>query len=362
MDYYAVLEISRDADDREIKRAYRQLARKYHPDVNNGSEEANERFKQLSEAFAVLSDPQKRRQYDTGGTTDFGFDAGMGSIFDIFNQAFGFGFAGGRHASPGRDIEYAVDIELEEVLTGTERTVTFERVGRCEACSGSGAAPGSATATCTTCAGRGQVRQRQDTILGSMVSVVTCPECGGSGQIVDEPCEECDGKGVRRHAEDIKVTVPPGIRDGQHLEYTGLGDMSPDGGPAGNLYVRVDVRDHDAFTRHDNHLAMSLDIVFAQAALGDTITVPTIDGETDIHIQPGTQSGEEIRLRGKGLPSLRSTRRGDQVVVVKVMTPTELSDRQIELLHELASEDGIELQTPPSCGLFDRVKQLFGAK
>jgi len=358
-----VLGVSRDADGQEIKQAYRQLARRYHPDVNGGSAEATDRFKQISEAYAVLSDQQKRRRYDAGGVFDFGFDGSMGSIFDIFNQAFGFSNMGrGRWASPGRDLEQQVDIELEEVLTGAERNLTYERMARCEACRGSGAAAGSKPVTCPTCGGHGQVRQRQETILGSMVTIVSCPDCGGTGEIIEDACPDCGGSGVARTTEQLGVEIPRGIKDGQHLEYAGMGAVSADGGPPGNLYVRVNIADHEVFTRHGNHLYMSLDISFAQAALGDTVTVPTLEGNEELQIPAGIQSGEELRLRGQGLPSLRNSRRGDEVISVRVNTPTQLTERQIELLHELAREEGTELNPPAGSGIFDRVRKAFGGE
>ncbi len=363
MDYYEVLGVSRDADGHEIKQAYRRLARRYHPDVNGGSAEATERFKQISEAYAVLADPQKRRRYDAGGVSDFGFDGGLGSIFDIFNQAFGFSNMGRRAwTSPGRDLEQQLDLELEEVLTGGQRDLTYERMAPCEACKGSGAAPGSKPITCPTCGGHGQVRQRQQTILGSMVTIISCPDCGGSGEIIDEPCPECGGQGVVRTAEQLRVEIPAGIADGQHLEYAGMGDISANGGPPGNLYVRLNVADHEVFTRHGNHLYMALEISFAQAALGDTLTVPTLEGSEELQIPAGIQSGEELRLRGRGLPSLRSSRRGDQVIALRVNTPTELSDRQIELLQELAREEGTELRPPAGSGIFERVRKALGGE
>lgn len=364
IDYYEVLGVSRDADGREIKRAYRLLARQYHPDVNGGSTEATERFKQISEAYAVLSDPHKRRHHDAGGVDfDFGFgNGGMGSIFDIFNQAFGFAGGGRRWATPGRDLEEHVHIELEEVLTGAQRRIEYRRSATCEACGGSGAAPGSSPAVCPTCGGHGQVRQQQQTILGSMVTVVTCPDCGGAGQVISDPCPQCNGAGTAAVTEELEVTVPPGIKDGQHLEYADRGDVSPEAGPPGNLYVRINVAEHGTFTRHNNHLHMSLDISFMQAALGDTITVPTLEGETELQIPPGIQSGEELRLPGKGLPDLRNARRGAQVISVRVRTPTDLTEEQADLLRQLATEEGLELRPPGGVTVFDRVKKAFGGQ
>ena len=360
-DYYEVLGVGRDASASDIKKAYRQLARKYHPDVNGGSADATERFKKISEAYAVLSDPQKRRRYDAGGLGDFAFDGGFSSFFDIFNQAFGFNMSGAR-SSPGRDREAHITIELEEVLIGSERTLDYERIGLCETCDGSGAAAGSTPVPCSFCAGHGQVRQRRETLLGTMTTVITCPECKGTGQVVKDPCEDCAGRGVKSIAEQLEVRIPAGIRDGQHLELRGMGDVSLDGGPPGNLYVRISVTEHPTFTRHGDHLYMPLDVTISQAALGDMVTVKTIDGEHELTISPGIQSGTELRIKGKGLPSLGSNRRGDQVVSVRVKTPTELSDRQLQLLRELAIEDGVDITPPADSSIFERVKRLFGTR
>lgn len=360
-DYYEVLGVSRDASASDIKTAYRQLARKYHPDVNGGSADATERFKKISEAYAVLSDPQKRRRYDAGGLGDFAFDGGFSSFFDIFNQAFGFNMNGAR-SSPGRDREAHITIELEEVLIGSERTIDYERISLCETCDGSGAAPGSQPIPCSFCAGHGQVRQRRETLLGTMTTVITCPECKGTGRVVKDPCEDCAGRGVKSIAEQLEVHIPAGIRDGQHLELRGMGDVSLDGGPPGNLYVRISVTDHPTFTRHGDHLYMPLDVTISQAALGDMVTVKAIEGEHELTIPPGIQSGTELRIKGKGLPSLGSTRRGDQVVSVRVKTPTELTDRQLELLRELAIEDGVDITPPADSSIFERVKRLFGTR
>lgn len=366
MDYYEILGVSKDANQSEIKRAYRRLAREYHPDVNSGSEEAQEKFKKISEAYAVLSDPSKRRQYDAGGSVDFssgfgGRGAGANMFEELFREAFGFGFGStGGSVNVGRDLEHAVSIDLEDVLTGTERKITYQRKVECETCGGTGAAPGSSPVRCPTCGGHGQVRRRQRTLLGDMMTVTTCPECGGSGEIIQDPCPDCGGEGVASVTEELTVEVPPGIRDGQHLEYSGYGDKPPGGGRAGNLYVRVDVNEHEHFERHNNDLHLPVEISFIQAALGDRVQVPTIDGSEEIDINPGTQSGEQIRLKSRGLPGLRSSRRGDQIVTINVVTPEDLTERQIELLQEFAREEGLDLNPPPDSSFFDRVKHAFG--
>ncbi|MFO7947976.1 MAG: DnaJ C-terminal domain-containing protein [Armatimonadota bacterium] len=308
-----------------------------------------------------MSDPQKRRRYDSGESVDFGAGFRGGSIFEeLFSQAFGFDFQGGHSVPVGQHIEQAVTVDFEDVLTGAVREIEYERVVPCDTCGGSGARPGSTPMRCPTCAGRGQVQRRQQTLLGNMVTVVTCPECGGSGQVIDDPCPECHGEGVMRSTKTLTVEIPPGIQDGQQLKYDGYGDTSADSGRAGDLYVRVDVNDHGTFERRDNHIYLPLQISVAQAALGDRITVPTLESEEEIEIRPGTETGDEIRLRGQGLPQLRNPRRGDQVVHVRVKTPADLTDRQVELLQEFAREEGIELNPPPNSSFFDRVKQAFG--
>jgi molecular chaperone DnaJ len=362
MDYYEVLGVSRDADPSDIKKAYRRLARECHPDVNGGSEEATDRFKQISEAYSVLSDPEKRHRYDHGGASGFGFDGGLDFFVEMFNQTMGCGGPRYHRPAAGRDRELVVTVTLEDVLNGAEQQVQYDRIGLCETCKGQGTAAGSHPLTCPVCNGQGQVRQRQDTILGSMMTIATCYNCNGAGTVIEEPCPDCEGAGAVRTAEELIVQVPAGIEDGQHLEYAGMGDVSAAGGRAGNLYVRVQVAKHDTFTRHGTHIYMPMEISFAQAALGDVVEVPTLKESREVEVSPGTQSGEELRLRGQGLPSLRSGRRGDQILSVRVKTPTDLTDRQTELLRELAREEGIELTEPASSSIFDRVRKAFGGQ
>lgn len=364
-DYYAILGVSPDASAEEIKRAYRRLAREYHPDVNGGDPEAEERFKQVGEAYAVLSDPEKRRRYDTYGgdsPADFGFADGFPDFFSIFEQAFGFGGGRGVRASIGADIHHEIEIELEEVLTGATRDISLVRQVRCQTCGGSGAKVGSTPDRCTQCQGHGRVRQMRQTLLGNMVTVVTCPQCRGQGTIIREFCEACEGHGVVRATEEFTVTVPPGIESGQHLEYEGRGDVS-ESGLAGSLYVRVTVRPHDEFIREGWHVRSVVPVHFWQAALGDTLTVRTLEGEETLHLAAGTQSGTELRLKGRGLPDLRRRGRGDHILTVQVVTPEELTAEQRELLEELARSFGHE---PPASrdrgagkGFFARVRETL---
>jgi molecular chaperone DnaJ len=360
-DYYEILGVPRDASPDDIKRAYRSLARETHPDVNGSSPDAEERFKELGEAYAVLGDPDKRRRYDLHGSadaSDFGFADGFPDIFEIFNQAFG--FSGGRHAANfGRDLQYEVEIELEEVLTGAGRKIELTRQVHCETCHGSGAKPGSTPATCSTCQGAGRVRQVRQSLFGNMVSVGACPTCRGQGAIITEHCETCSGAGRVQQTETFTVEIPAGIESGQHLEYQGYGDVG-EGGSVGSLYVRVTVADHDEFLREGPHVHALLPLAFWQAALGDRLTVRTLEGETQVTIKPGTQHGSQIRLGGKGLPQLRRRGRGDHIFTVQLTTPQDLTAEQREAFVELARAFGEE---PPAGetdkGFFARVRETL---
>jgi molecular chaperone DnaJ len=362
-DYYEILGVDRSASPDEIKKAYRRLAREYHPDVNNGDAAAEERFKQLGEAYAVLGDPDKRQHYDHYGTTspaDFGFSGGFPDIFDIFNEAFGFA-GGGQRRRAGRDVQVEVSLELEEVLTGAQRTIPLTRRTVCSECRGSGAHPEAKPAVCPVCQGAGRVRQVHNSLFGNMVTVAACSRCRGQGQIITDPCPQCEGSGRVETAEEFTVDIPPGIESGQHLEYEGYGDAG-DGGPPGSLYVRITVAPHPHLVREGMNLHSLLTISFSQAALGDRVQAVTLEGEHEITVPAGIQSGEQIKLKGQGLPHLRRRGRGDQLVTVQVVTPTSLTERQRELLEQLALESGDELPTAPpeAKGFFERLKETLG--
>lgn len=357
-DYYAILGVSRDASAEEIKRAYRKLAREYHPDVNGNGPEAEEKFKEFGEAYAVLGDPEKRQRYDTYGSEgpgDFGMPADF-DIFDIFNQAFG--FQSSRRGAPGRDLQVEVAIDLEEVLTGASRTVELNRRVTCDTCGGSGAKPGSQPDVCQTCGGQGRVRQMQQSFFGNMVTVVACPHCRGRGTIIREYCDQCSGSGVVSTTEQFTTEIPPGIESGQHLQYEGHGDMG-ESGFAGDLYVRVTVNSHPHFVREGSTLRLAVPISISQAALGDRLTVRTLEGEHTLHLEPGTQSGTEIVLPGKGLPQLRRRGRGSQIVTLKVVTPTDLTPRQRELFEDLARAFGDDIPAGGHKGFFAKVKETL---
>jgi molecular chaperone DnaJ len=365
-DLYAVLGVGRDASDAEIKRAFRRLAQQTHPDVNQDVG-ADERFKEINEAYQVLSDPQRRQAYDMFGTTGDGSDpgfgaAGFGGFGDIFDAFFGGTQAGARRGHPlaGSDLRYDLRITLEEAVRGVEKDIEFTGLGRCETCSGSGAAPGSEAITCEQCGGRGEIRSTRRTMLGQMVNVSTCPRCQGEGKLITDPCPTCKGDGRTQRKRTLRVTIPAGIDEGHQIRLSNEGEVGPRGGPAGSLYVAVHVIAHPTLRREGTELAYDADVSIVQAALGTRITVPTVDGEEEVEIKPGTQPGTEIRLRGRGVPHLRRAgSRGDLHVFVNVVVPSKLSKRQRELLAEYADEAG-EPVSANGGGILDKVRDALG--
>ena len=371
-DLYSVLGVERGASDAEIKRAFRRLAQQWHPDVNQDPAAA-ERFKEINEAYQVLSDPQRRQQYDTfgraglggfgGGDGGAGFE-GFGGFGDIFDAFFGGAAAGARRGRPqaGADLRYDLRISFEEAIRGTEKEIEFPVLATCDVCDGSGAKPGTSSSTCPQCNGRGEVRSVRQTMLGQMVNVATCPRCRGDGRIVETPCERCNGDGRVETRRKLRVTIPAGIDEGHQIRISNEGEVGPRGGPAGSLYVAVHVAEHPALRREGTELVYETDISIAQAALGTTLQVPTIDGDEEVEVKPGTQPGTEIRLRGKGVPHLRRAgSRGDLHVFVNVAVPTKLSRRQRELLEELAGEFDEPVSRNGTGGsIFDRVKDALG--
>lgn len=358
-DYYEILGVARDASPEDVKRAYRKLARQHHPDVSGNGAESEETFKELGEAYAVLSDPEKRQRYDTYGSAgqqDYGGPADF-DIFDIFNQAFGFS-GGSRRAAPGRDLQIDLKIDLEEVLTGATRQVELKRRVKCDNCQGTGAKPGTDPAPCQTCGGQGRVRQMQQSFFGNMVSVVTCPHCRGRGTIITEYCETCGGSGLVSGSESLTVEIPPGIESGQQLQYDGYGDMGESGYP-GDLYVRVIVAVHPNFTREGPTLRSTIPISIWQAALGDRLTIKILDGEHTLHVEAGTQSGMEVVLQGKGLPQLRRRGRGPHIVTLKVVTPENLNPEQRRLFEDLARAFGDDVPAGGHKGFFSKVKETL---
>lgn len=369
-DYYQVLGVSRDCEQVEIKRAYRRLARRYHPDVCK-DDGAEDRFKEISQAYAVLSDPQKRRRYDMYGEDGLnGRNGGGGApsdIFDLFNQVFGgasgrSGGFGARAQARGSDLHYEVTIDLQGVLEGFEAELEVARQAECDDCGGSGAAAGSAPATCDMCGGRGYVSRQRQTLLGVMATTSPCPRCEGRGTVITDPCETCRGQGVTKSRQKVFVAIPPGIEDGQRIRMAGHGHVPAGGGVPGDLLIQVRVQQHPEFTRRDRDLHMDLDLSFSQAALGDTITVPTLEGETEVKVQPGAQTGETIELDGRGLPPLHGGRRGRQIINLRVVTPTDLDEEQRRLLMELALRRGEDIEPAEQTGLFDRIRKVLGGE
>jgi molecular chaperone DnaJ len=374
-DYYAVLGLARGATDNEIKRAYRRLARDLHPDVNPDPE-AKERFQEVNRAYQALTDPEKRRIVDLGGDPfDTGagagagspFGAGFGGLGDIMDAFFGGGTAtrGPRsRVRAGGDALLRLDLDLDETVFGATKEITVDTAVLCTGCGGAGTAPGTHPATCTTCAGRGEVQSVQRSFLGQVVSSRTCPTCAGTGQVIPEPCPQCGGDGRVRARRTIPVKVPAGVEDGMRIRLTGHGEVGPGGGPAGDLYVEIHERPHPVFTRDGEDLHCRVTLPMTSAALGTTLNLQTLDAEHELDIKPGTQSGSVLTLRGQGAPRLRATGRGNLVVHVEVLTPTKLDAEQEKLLRELAvlrGEDGPEATREGQGGLFSRIRDAWNA-
>jgi molecular chaperone DnaJ len=365
-DYYETLGVSRNATDEDVKRAYRKLALKYHPDRNPGDKQAEERFKEVSEAYQVLSDSHKRAQYDQFGHAAFGdggpfaggfdFTAGFQDIFgDIFGEFFGTATGGRRAQSRGEDLRYNLTLTFEEAVYGTEKKIKVPRHGPCETCGGTGAKPGTSAQTCPTCRGRGQVNFQQ----GFFSISRTCNQCHGHGTVVRDPCSSCGGAGRVRKLHTLSVKIPAGVDTGSRLKLRGEGEIAPSAGLPGDLYVVIEVEPHPFLVRNNLDVLCDMPISFVQAALGAEIDVPTLDGKVKMKIPPGTQSGKVFRLKGKGIQDVQGYRRGDQHVRVLVETPTHLTARQKELLKEFA-EAGGEETNPLTKGFFDKVKEFLG--
>jgi molecular chaperone DnaJ len=377
-DYYDILGVPRSADKSDIKRAFRQLAREYHPDVSQHAD-AETRFKEINEAYEVLSDDDKRARYDRYGHAGVqangfgGYSGGVTGFEEIFEEFFS-GFTGASRASarrgprPGRDIKVEITVSFEESVIGAEREIEIDRLEICEVCEGSGSEPGTTPVRCPMCNGSGEVRSVQQTFLGSMVRVTTCPQCQGRGEVIDTPCHNCRGqRRVRKHAV-LNVQIPAGVHEGLQIQVRGEGDAGDAGAPKGNLYVVIDVQDHEFFRRRNNDIILDININMAQAALGDVIRIPTVDGEVELTIPAGTQTGRVFRLRGKGMPRLRSdgtsAGRGDQLVYVQVAIPTQLTEQQRHLLEELGKTLGTDIHPQHSNGrgFFERVMDFFAGE
>lgn len=364
-DHYEALGVSRQATADEIKRAYRRRAREVHPDANPGDTAAEAEFKEISRAYEILSDPERRQRYDMvgdegDGPTGGGSPFGAGGLGDIFESFFGGGFGGGAPSGPpsGPDIETTITLAFEEAVFGTQAPVSVRTAIACEDCEGSGAAPGASAHTCPDCGGAGQVRRVRQSILGQMVTAGPCPRCNTLGTIVDEPCPSCSGEGRVVREQTYTVEIPAGIEDGRAVRLTGRGAVGPRGGRPGDLYIHVRVRAHERFERHGNDLLHDLHLSVAQAALGCHLDFETLDGSEDLVVERATQTGRLLRLRGRGVPHVEGRGRGDLVVRITVDTPTDLSAEEEDLLRRLAALRGEEV-APADEGFFSRIRSAF---
>ena len=371
-EYYDRLGVSKDASQDEIKRAYRKMSKKYHPDINK-EPGAEEKYKEVQEAYETLSDDQKRAAYDQygpdganagfGGQGGFGgFDggAGFGGFEDIFSSFFGGGATRNPNAPrQGDDLQYRVNLSFEEAVFGAEKEVHYNREATCKTCSGSGAKPGTSPVTCGRCHGQGVINVDTQTPLGMMRRQVTCDVCHGTGQEIKEPCQTCHGTGHEKQSHKVSVKIPAGVETGQQIRLAGQGEAGFNGGPYGDLFVIINVNPSDKFTRDGSTIYYTLNISFVQAALGDTVEVPTVHGNVEMTIPAGTQTGKTFRLKGKGAPRLRGGSQGDQHVTVKIVTPTKLNDAQKEALLAFAKASGDEKIAPQKKGFFNKVKDAL---
>ena len=384
-DYYEVLGVDRNADEAALKKAYRVLAKKYHPDMNPGDAEAEKKFKEASEAYAVLSDPEKRRQYDqfghaafeqggpgAGGFDGFNFSGDMGDIFgDIFGDLFGGGRRRGGPQGPmqGANVRTSVRITFEEAISGCEKEIELSLKDECSKCHGTGEKPGTSPETCPKCGGKGQVVFTQQSLFGTVQNVQTCPECRGTGKIIKEKCPDCYGTGYTSSKKKIKVTIPAGIDNGQSIRIREKGEPGTNGGPRGDLLVEVIVGRHPIFQRQDMNIYSTVPMSFAQAALGGDIRISTVDGDIVYTVKPGTQTDTKVRFKGKGVPSLRNKNvRGDHYVTLVIEVPTKLSESAKEALREFDRESGNSLgqadsekksDKPKKKGFMDKLKETF---
>jgi molecular chaperone DnaJ len=368
-DYYDILGVPRTASQDELKAAFRKLARQYHPDVNK-AHDAEEKFKEINEAFAVLSDEQKRAAYDRfghagvrgpGGGSEVNVD--FTDFADIFNDLFGLGRQSGRRArnTPrrGGDLQMRLDLTFEESVFGAEKEIDISRDEPCSTCGGTGAEPGTSPVRCATCNGAGEVRQVRQTILGAMVQVATCPTCGGAGETIAAPCKTCNGRGLERRTRSKVVAVPAGVDTGTQIRLAGEGQPGAFGGPAGNLFIVIQVKPHKFFKRREYNILLDLNINIAQATLGAEVDIPTVDGPTKLRIPAGTQPGKVLTLRAKGVPHLRGAGRGDQLVIVNIEIPSRLTPDQRQLFEQLAVSLGSEVK-PQERGFLDWLKETLG--
>ncbi len=363
-DYYEVLGVEKDADERVLKKAYHKLALQYHPDKNPGDKAAEEKFKECSEAYAVLADADKRAHYDRfGHAPEMGnasaqqYAVNLQDIFgDLFGDLFGGRRGGGRGgAARGSDLRFHLEISFEEAAFGAQKDITIPRLEDCSTCAGSGAKPGTKVKPCQQCGGAGEIRVAQ----GFFAIAQTCRACGGAGRVVESPCVECRGKGQKEQERQLAVKVPGGVNEGTRLRFVGEGEGGRGGGPRGDLYVVIAIKEHPLFSREEQDVICEIPLSFAQAALGCSLEVPTLDGKVSMKVPSGTQPGAVFRLRNKGIPALRGSGRGDQLVKVHVEVPKKLSKEQEKLLEQFAAASNPE-NHPENKSFFDKVKELFG--
>lgn len=360
-DYYEILGVGRDATDEDMKRAYRKLAHRYHPDKNQGDKESEERFKEVNEAYEALSDPEKRRKYDlfghgagVGGFEGFGA-GGFGDIFeDIFEDFFGAGTKGRRRAERGTDLRYNLELSFEEAAFGLETKINIPRMETCSSCNGTGAKSSTKVSVCPTCKGNGQIRFQQ----GFFTLSRTCTHCNGEGRIISDPCDKCQGRKRVRKERTISLKVPPGVETGSRLKLSDEGEAGINGGPPGDLYIVITVREHPFFIREGNDIICQVPVSFVKAALGGKVEVPTLTGTVSLNIPPGTQPGSKLRIKGRGIADVRGYGIGDQVVKMTIEVPKKHTQKQKEILEEYARTCGEEVDTGGS-GFFGKVKNMF---
>ncbi|TKJ41108.1 molecular chaperone DnaJ [candidate division LCP-89 bacterium B3_LCP] len=378
-DYYEVLGVDRQADAEEIKKAYRKLAIKYHPDKNKDDKTAEESFKTVGEAYAVLSDPEKRARYDRFGHVDpgnmSGFGGGGGFDFDLsdalrifmeggfgnFSDLFGgggHGFQGGRRAYRGSDLQISLKLKLEDIATGTTKKIKISKLKTCDECSGSGAAKGASPSRCPTCQGRGEVRRVSRSFLGQFVQASTCPQCSGTGEVIENKCSQCGGEGRQKGDVTLSVNIPAGVQSGNYLTLRGQGNAGLRGGPNGDVFIVIEEQQHKTFERHRDDVVYNLLLSFPQAALGDDIEVPTLSGRVKITVPSGVQHGKVLRLKGKGIKHLNGAGSGDQLVVVNLYTPTKLTPDERKIFQELAECEGVNPKEGER-SFFGKVKEAF---
>lgn len=370
-DFYEILDLDKDATEEEVKRAYRKQAKKYHPDLNPDSKDAEQKFKEATSAYEILSNPEKRSRYDrfghagvdpqAGGQDFGGFGDIFEDIFDIFGGGGGFSSPGGtRRSGPARgaDLRYDLNLEFKEAVFGVEKEIQVRRMENCTTCNGSGAKPGTDKKTCSNCNGTGEVRYAQDTPFGRMVRVGTCDVCGGSGEIIEEHCPTCGGSGRVGKSKKIKINVPGGVDSGSRILVRGEGEEGLKGGPAGDLYVFIEVAKDPVFSRKGNNIYVDIPISITEATLGAEIEVPTLEDVSKKSIPPGTQSETRFKIKNRGVPNLRGIGKGDLIFTVKVNIPSEVTDRQRDLLLEFSGESG-ENYKKHKKGFFEKVKDAF---